>query len=95
MALMARGMHAGSRGHGFVRGRRRIRPAFLSFLPGHSWKGTGSVSPCDSGEAAAVKDRQGFHPVEVMPGVVHVEGPMGVCMTLLLGRDRALLVDAG
>ncbi|MGN1021254.1 MAG: MBL fold metallo-hydrolase [Aristaeellaceae bacterium] len=42
-----------------------------------------------------MKDMQGFRPAEVMPGVIHIEDPMGVCMTLLQGRDRALLVDAG
>ena len=45
--------------------------------------------------AAAVKDRPGFRWAEVMPGVTHIEDPMGVCMTLLAGRERAMLVDAG
>ena len=34
------------------------------------------------------------HPIA--PGVTHIEeAPMGVCFTLLEGRDRALLVDTG
>ncbi len=32
---------------------------------------------------------------EAAPGVFHIEDAMGVCMTLLVGKDRALLVDAG
>lgn len=32
---------------------------------------------------------------QVMPGVTHVMDAMGVCFTLLEGRDRALLVDTG
>lgn len=36
-----------------------------------------------------------FTVVEAAPGVLHVEDTMGVCMTLLEGEDRALLVDAG
>ena len=30
-----------------------------------------------------------------LPGVHHIEDGMGVCFTLLVGRERALLVDAG
>ena len=37
----------------------------------------------------------GFKANEVLPGVWHIEDCMGVCMTLLLGRERALLVDTG
>ena len=36
-----------------------------------------------------------FQSHEVMPGVFHIRDAMGVCMTLLAGRDRALLVDTG
>ncbi|MBR3504119.1 MAG: MBL fold metallo-hydrolase [Clostridia bacterium] len=32
---------------------------------------------------------------ELMPGVHHIEDALGVCFTLLVGRERALLVDAG
>lgn len=32
---------------------------------------------------------------EVLPGVRHIQDGMGVCMTLLTGDKRALLVDAG
>lgn len=32
---------------------------------------------------------------EVCPGVWHIQDAMGVCMTLLVGRERALLVDTG
>ena len=32
---------------------------------------------------------------EVLPGVRHIQDSMGVCMTLLTGQDRALLVDTG
>ena len=34
-----------------------------------------------------------FH--EFSPGVTHIQDAMGVCMTLLTGADRALLVDTG
>ena len=36
-----------------------------------------------------------FKAKEVLPGVWHIEDCMGVCMTLLIGGERALLVDAG
>ena len=36
-----------------------------------------------------------FRACEVLPGVWHIADPMGVCCTLLAGRDRALLVDTG
>ena len=32
---------------------------------------------------------------EAMPGVRHIQDAMGVCMTLLEGADRALLIDTG
>ena len=32
---------------------------------------------------------------EILPGVWHLADDMGVCMTLLAGTERALLVDAG
>ena len=32
---------------------------------------------------------------EVLPGIYHIEDVMGVCMTLLLGRSRMLLIDTG
>ena len=32
---------------------------------------------------------------EVLPGVRHIQDGMGVCMTLLTGESRALLVDTG
>ena len=32
---------------------------------------------------------------EVLPGVHHIQDCMGVCCTLLVGEERALLVDAG
>ena len=32
---------------------------------------------------------------EFFPGVFHIEDALGVCMTLLVGGERALLVDAG
>ena len=37
----------------------------------------------------------GFTVREVLPGVRHIQDAMGVCMTLLTGEKRALLVDAG
>lgn len=37
----------------------------------------------------------GFEAREVLEGVFHIRDAMGVYMTLLTGRDRALLVDAG
>ena len=60
--------------------------------------GKDAAAPAASGGAAgaaAVKDRPGFRWAEVMPGVTHIEDPMGVCTTLLAGRERAMLVDAG
>ena len=36
-----------------------------------------------------------FHNLEVFPGIRHITDAMGVSFTLLEGRDRALLVDAG
>ncbi len=36
-----------------------------------------------------------FKSSEIFPGVFHIEDALGVCMTLLVGEDRALLVDAG
>ena len=36
-----------------------------------------------------------FTALEVLPGVFHIRDCMGVCMTLLAGRDQALLVDTG
>lgn len=36
-----------------------------------------------------------FSANEVMPGVFHIQDCMGVCMTLLAGREAALLVDTG
>ena len=32
---------------------------------------------------------------EVLPGVFHIQDPMGVCMTLLTGSRSALLIDTG
>ena len=32
---------------------------------------------------------------EALPGVFHIRDGMGVCMTLLRGEKRALLVDTG
>lgn len=37
----------------------------------------------------------GFQAAQVLPGVWHIADRMGVCMTLLAGAERALLVDAG
>jgi len=37
----------------------------------------------------------GFNAAQVLSGVWHIADCMGVCMTLLTGRDRALLVDTG
>ena len=37
----------------------------------------------------------GFKAREVFPGIWHIEDAMGVCMTLLAGRNRAVLIDAG
>lgn len=31
----------------------------------------------------------------VLPGIFHIQDAMGVCMTLLTGQERALLVDTG
>ena len=36
-----------------------------------------------------------FRTCEFLPGVHHIEDALGVCMTLLVGRERALLVDTG
>lgn len=36
-----------------------------------------------------------FKACEVLPGVTHIQDPMGVCMTLLCGSRQALLIDAG
>lgn len=36
-----------------------------------------------------------FESHEVLPGVHHIRDAMGVCMTLLAGTERALLVDTG
>ena len=38
---------------------------------------------------------KGFRAVQVFPGVWHIADNMGVCMTLLAGEKRALLVDTG
>ena len=37
----------------------------------------------------------GFHAQQILPGVWHIADCMGVCMTLLAGSERALLVDTG
>lgn len=37
----------------------------------------------------------GFIDRELLPGVFHIEDALGVCFTLVVGRERALLVDAG
>ena len=37
----------------------------------------------------------GFQAETYFPGVTHISDSMGVCMTLLAGRDGAVLVDAG
>ena len=37
----------------------------------------------------------GFRVNEYLPGVFHIEDTLGVCMTLLTGSRRALLVDTG
>lgn len=36
-----------------------------------------------------------FESRQVMPGVYHIKDAMGVCMTLLVGQEKALLVDTG
>lgn len=36
-----------------------------------------------------------FSHIQPMPGVYHIQDCMGVCMTLLVGKDQALLIDAG
>ena len=36
-----------------------------------------------------------FQHFEFFPGVFHIQDEMGVCMTLLCGKERALLVDTG
>ena len=36
-----------------------------------------------------------MHHAELLPGVYQLTDAMGVCMTLLIGTERALLVDAG
>lgn len=38
---------------------------------------------------------KGFSAAQVLPDVWHIADCMGVCMTLITGRERALLVDAG
>ena len=37
----------------------------------------------------------GFEAHEALPGVFHIRDAMGVCMTLVTGEKRALLVDTG
>ena len=37
----------------------------------------------------------GFHAAQVLPGIWHIADRMGVCMTLITGESRALLVDTG
>ena len=39
--------------------------------------------------------KQSFDARELMPGVWHIADEMGVCMTLLCGSEKALLVDTG
>ena len=34
-----------------------------------------------------------FQSIEILPGVWHIQDNMGVCMTLLIGNDQALLID--
>ena len=36
-----------------------------------------------------------FQSIEILPGVWHIQDVMGVCMTLLCGDDRTLLIDTG
>lgn len=36
-----------------------------------------------------------FQSKELLPGVWHIQDKMGVCMTLLCGEERALLIDTG
>lgn len=36
-----------------------------------------------------------FHSMEILPDVWHIQDNMGVCMTLLCGEKRALLIDTG
>ena len=36
-----------------------------------------------------------LHTTAVSPGVWHIQDAMGVCMTLIAGRDSAVLIDAG
>lgn len=36
-----------------------------------------------------------FEAEQVLPGIYHIKDIMGVCMTLITGKDRALLVDTG
>lgn len=36
-----------------------------------------------------------FEANEVLPGITHIKDAMGVCMTLLTGTDKALLIDTG
>ena len=36
-----------------------------------------------------------FRVKEYLPGVYQIEDALGVCMTLLTGSERALLVDTG
>ncbi len=37
----------------------------------------------------------GFSHEEIFPGIFHIQDPLGVCMTLLAGKRKAWLVDAG
>lgn len=37
----------------------------------------------------------GFTAREALPGVWHIQDPLGVCMTLLTGEERSLLIDTG
>ena len=37
----------------------------------------------------------GFTAREALPGVWHIQDPLGVCMTLLAGEERSLLIDTG
>ena len=36
-----------------------------------------------------------FRTERIIPGVTHITDGMGVCMTLLAGSERALLIDTG
>ncbi len=37
----------------------------------------------------------GFRAKEFFPGIYHIEDPLGVCMTLLVGDEQAMLIDTG